>query len=198
MSETIAVRSALTGAASIGAGPVLAVAERPGSLLLHLEGAREGAELAAVLSVLGLTSLPAIGASGGQDSASLLGIGPAIWLMVLAPSKLNPSCLALTGSAFAASVDTSHAYMRIAISGLKADELLAKGCAVDLHPRHFPPGACATAALAGMRCIIWRVAHDDFEVFVGRSYAVSLWEWLRDVTAEYDVHPNRAEYRRIE
>jgi sarcosine oxidase gamma subunit len=37
------------------------------------------------------------------------------------------------------------------------------------------------------------VAHEAFEILIGRSYAVSLWEWLRDVTAEYDAHPDRAE-----
>lgn len=197
MSETVSVRSALAGVARLRGGATLTVAEQPGSTLLHLEGARQGTELGSVLSTLGLADIPAVGASGGRDGASLLGIGPSIWLLVMEPGTALPSTFAVAGpvgSAFVAAVDVSNAYTRIAITGPKADELLAKGCAIDLHPRRFPPDACAVAALAGMRCIIWHVAQEAFEILVGRSYAVSLWEWLRDVTAEYDAHPNRAEH----
>jgi sarcosine oxidase subunit gamma len=180
----------------LGGSAALTVAEQPGSTLLHLEGARHGTELGAVLSTLGLADIPAIGASGGRDGASLLGIGPSIWLLVMEPGTALPSTLTAggaIGSAFTVALDASHAYTRIAIAGPKASELLAKGCAIDLHPRRFLPGGCAVAALAGMRCTIWRVAHEAFEILIGRSYAVSLWEWLRDVTAEYDAHPDRAE-----
>lgn len=196
MSETIPIRSALVGVPRFGGSAALTVAEQPGSTLLHLEGARHGTELGSVLSTLGLADIPAIGASGGRDGASLLGIGPSIWLLVIEPGTALPSTLAVggaIGSAFTVALDASHAYTRIAIAGPKACELLAKGCAIDLHPRQFPPGGCAVAALAGMRCTIWRGAHEAFEILIGRSYAVSLWEWLRDVTAEYDAHPDRAE-----
>jgi sarcosine oxidase subunit gamma len=197
MSETVPVRSALADVTRLGGSVVLTVAEQPGSTVLHLESARQGGDLNAILSALGLVELPGIGASGGRDGASLLGIGPSIWLLMMEPGRALAAALAIGGpleAAFAASLDASHAYTRMAIAGPKADELLAKGCAIDLHPRRFPPGACAVTALAGMRCIIRRVAQERFEILVGRSYAVSLWEWLRDVTAEYGVHPNRAEH----
>lgn len=197
MSEIVAARSVLAGMTRLGGSAALTVAEQPGNTVLHLEGARQCSELGSVLSALDLAALPVIGASGGRAGASLLGIGPSIWLLVIEPGTTESAMLATdgpVGSAFAAALDASHAYTHIALTGPKADELLAKGCAIDLHPRRFAPNACAVTALAGMRCIIWRVADQAFEILVGRSYAVSLWEWLRDVTAEYEVHSNRAEH----
>jgi len=190
MPDSVPPLSALAGAARFdGAGAALALAERTGSTLLHLEGARPGAALDAVLVALSLAEPPSLGNSGGRDGAWLLGLGPAIWLLALEQRATLPAALTLSGAAglaFEVALDISHAYTRIEIAGGKADEVIAKGCALDLHPRRFPPGACAAAGLAGMRAILWRAPdRDRFDLFVGRSHAVSLWEWLIEAAAEY-------------
>lgn len=146
-----------------------------------------------VLAALGLAELPEIGTSGGGDGARLLGLGPDIWLLVCdapasAAGALTPG--GPIGDAFDATLDTTHAYTRIGIGGTQAVEFIAKACALDLHPRHFEPGACAAAGFAGMRVIIWRAMDADrFDLLVGRSYAVSLWEWMIDGAAEYGAVP---------
>ncbi len=44
-----------------------------------------------------------------------------------------------------------------------------------------------------MRTILWRAPGGDrFDLFVGRSYAVSLWEWLLDAAAEYHADTRAA------
>jgi sarcosine oxidase subunit gamma len=183
MSDTVLPRSALTAAPRIGSAEgVLAIREHTGSTLLHLEGERPGAELDAALMTLGLPTLPMTGASDGRDGARLLGIGPAIWLLVL--NALVPPPTAL-GAAFDVALDVSHAYTRLAISGSRAADFIAKACALDLHPRIFRPGACAATAFTGMRTILWRTDPDGFDLLVGRSYTMSLWQWMTDAATEF-------------
>jgi len=164
---------------------VLTMAEHGLTTLLHLEGARPGPELTTILANLALTALPAIGESGGRADAMLLSIGPSMWLLVAPagpPKELTTA--SATGGAFEVALDVSHAYGCIEIAGDKASELLAKGCVLDLHLRHFPPGACAATGLWGIRTII-RHLPDRFHVLVTRSYAHSLWLRLLDAGREY-------------
>jgi sarcosine oxidase subunit gamma len=182
--------SALAGTGFAGrSGTTLTLREECGIALQHLEGPRSDADFAEVLTALGIDALPAIGHSSGNANAALLGIGPSIWLLVRSP---RATCSAAQVSndtiarGFAAAIDVSHAYTCIRIAGQKAQDLIAKGCALDVHPRHFPPGTCTAAGFAGMRVILWRAqdaAH--FDLFVSRSYARSLWKWLRDATEQY-------------
>jgi sarcosine oxidase subunit gamma len=192
MSDIAPAHSALACVTPFGsAGCVLALGECPGSTLLHLEGARPGAALDAVVAGLALAHLPKIGGSGGYDGTRLLGLGPDIWMLAHDAASAVPDILApggLIGQAFEVTVDVSHAYTRIEIDGDHSVEFIAKACALDLHPRSFAPGACAATGFAGMRTILWRSADADrFELLIGRSYAVSLWEWMIDAAAEYGM-----------
>ena len=52
---------------------------------------------------------------------------------------------------------------------------------LDLHPRAFAPGRCARASLAKTVVLIHQT--DDqptFDLYVDRSYAEYLWQWLED------------------
>ena len=186
MPDTPQSQSALDGAAPYyGSARVLTMAEHGLARLLHLEAARPGPELSRRLNDLKITALPPIGQTGGYDGAVLLGIGPSIWLLVATErlqTKLTP--IDDIGSAFDVALDLSHAYACIELAGEKASELLAKGCVLDLHPRHFPTGACASTGIGGIRTIILR-RPDRFQVFVARSYAHALWHWLLDAGQEY-------------
>ena len=78
----------------------------------------------------------------------------------------------------------------LVIKGERAADLLAKGSALDLHPKYFPVGACGAAGYARLRTILWKTSAMEFELLVGRSYARSLWEWLIDAAAEYGCVSN--------
>lgn len=176
-------RSALASVAAASAqSDGLALAEHPGARLYHLEGACEGAPLAALLASLEIPALPALGRSGGTSEARMLAIGPDAFLLV----TQSPTATDLT-QAFTAAVDLSDGWTRLRVTGAHAPDLLATGCALDLHPRAFPPGACAVAGLAGMRTVVWRSADDRFDLLVGRSYARAMWDWLLESAAEFGV-----------
>ena len=176
-------RSALASVAAASAqSDGLALAEHRGARLNHLEGAREGAPLAALLASLEIPALPALGRSGGTSEARMLAIGPDVFLLV----AQSPPAADLA-QAFTAAVDLSDGWTRLVVTGAYAPDLLAAGCALDLHPRAFPPGACAVTGLAGMRTVVWRSADDRFDLMVGRSYARSMWDWLIESAAEFGV-----------
>ena len=66
-----------------------------------------------------------------------------------------------------------------AIRGDHVLDLLSKGSSLDLDRRIFVDGACAFAAFAQLHTLLHR-AEDGrhFDLYCGRSYALSLEEWL--------------------
>ena len=63
-----------------------------------------------------------------------------------------------------------------------AAEVLAGGCALDLHPSVFPPGSCAQTLLARAQVILYRTDEHTFRILVRPSFADYLRAWLRDAT----------------
>lgn len=82
--------------------------------------------------------------------------------------------------------DQSDGRAVLRLRGPKAREVLAKGIAIDLHPRAFKPGDVALTVAAHIGVQLWQV--DDtptYEIAVARSLAKSLWAWLSASAAEY-------------
>ena len=158
--------------------PVLQIKETLGSPVFHLEVARPGPALDSFLGTLTVQWMPAPGRIAAGDGVVLVPIGPSIFLYLGA---------APAAGAFAVEIEVSGGWTRLVIAGPAATRLLAKGCALDLHPSRFPPGSCAAAGFARLRTIIWRPEQDQFHMLVGRSYARALWDWLAEAAAEFDV-----------
>ncbi len=85
--------------------------------------------------------------------------------------------------------DVSHGRIAVLIYGEKSGDMLAKGCAVDLHPRKFPPGTCIQTGIARIGVILHKPQNDcGFVLYAARSYAASLWSWLGAAAKEYGYH----------
>ena len=124
-------------------------------------------------------------ASGRVD---ILCIGPSEWLVTATDSdarvlhrKLEG---AFGGSAFRAT-NVSHALVRIEVQGLEVRALLVKGCALDLHPSHFPPGRCARTRFAALPTVLRCTGPTNFECIVTSSYRDYLLSWLADAAEEF-------------
>jgi sarcosine oxidase, subunit gamma len=122
-----------------------------------------------------------------------LWLGPDEWL-VTAPEGTAPDLLGrLTRALFgrhASVTNLSASRAVIEITGAHARSLLEKGCGLDLHPRAFAPGQCAQTLFAKLPVIIDQLAAAPvYRLFVRRSAALWLAEWLIDAAQEFRFAP---------
>ena len=120
-----------------------------------------------------------------------LWLGPDEWL-VTAPDGAVPELLSWITRAVAdrrsAVTDLSASRIVIEIAGPRARALLEKGCGLDLHPRAFTPGCCAQTLFAKLPVIIDQTgAAPNYRLFVRRSAACWLGDWLIDAADEFRV-----------
>ncbi|MEU9347112.1 sarcosine oxidase subunit gamma family protein [Streptomyces sp. NPDC048278] len=119
-------------------------------------------------------------------------LGPDEWLVVGRPGterELESRIRTAAGDAEAAVTVTDVSAQRttLLVGGPRARDLLAHGCALDLHPRAFGPGRCAQTTLARTQVVL--VARDEtragFWVLVRSSFAGYLVDWLLDAAVEH-------------
>ena len=87
----------------------------------------------------------------------VLWLGPDEWLVLGEPgtaSALERALREAIGDGRGAVVDVSANRTTLSVSGPRARELLAFGCALDLDERRFKPGMCAQTLLARANVII--------------------------------------------
>lgn len=79
--------------------------------------------------------------------------------------------------------------VRLRITGPQARDVLARGISLDLHPAVFQVGRGAQTGLHHTGVFLERVGDDSYEIYVQRTYAESIWEWLIDAALPfgYDV-----------
>ncbi len=105
---------------------------------------------------------------------------PSQWFIV-GYSPLDPAVVREKDAALGADLrlsDQSSGRVRLAMSGARARELLAKGSSVDFSARAFPLGASAATLFNHIGVHVTRTRADRFELMVLRSFAQSLWEEL--------------------
>jgi sarcosine oxidase subunit gamma len=132
--------------------------------------------------------LPGPGAVSAIGRRSVLWCGPGWYLVVDPPGSaaaLEARLREALGETFGAVVDISAQRTTLELSGPRAREVLAHGCALDLHPRAFGPGRCAQTNLAQAQVILHQTAPDAYHVLVRASYADYLARWLLDAMTEY-------------
>jgi len=84
--------------------------------------------------------------------------------------------------------DCSDVHTVIRVSGRNARALIARGCSLDLHPKHFAPGHCAQSLIARIPVLLHQI--DDlpsFDLYVDTSFSVYFWHWLQDASSEYST-----------
>lgn len=109
-------------------------------------------------------------------------LGPDEWLIVAAAERvagLGSELAEALGGFHAAINDVSGGNVELLVSGVHARTVLAKGCALDLHPRKFAPGQCAQTGL-GRAAVLLAAAGDPstYAIVVRRSFSDYLCRWL--------------------
>jgi sarcosine oxidase subunit gamma len=86
-----------------------------------------------------------------------------------------------------AAVDVSGQRTNLRLRGSHSRDVLAKGCALELHPRVFGAGAAAESMIGRAGVILLAVdgRGGDYRILVCPSFARYLADWLLDAVAEY-------------
>jgi len=192
MPESPLVRFELEGVAPAAGATEVVLSERPFLGYINLRGRPQDADfLRATEKTLGSALPVEPNTTAGNEDVGVLWLGPDEWLIVTPPNAqeaLNEALERSLQDCFASVVDVSSANTTIAVSGLRAQELLAKGTSLDLHPRAFPVGRCAQThfAHAGALICLWD-PEPSFELMVRRSFADYLWQWLLAAARDMSV-----------
>jgi heterotetrameric sarcosine oxidase gamma subunit len=103
-------------------------------------------------------------------------LGPDEWLVLGGREQDYPDA--------EAAVDLSANRVCFELSGPGAADVLARGCALDLHQSVFPPGRCAQTLVARVQVILYRTDEHGFRLLVRPSFADYLLTWFRDAMAD--------------
>ncbi len=127
------------------------------------------------------------------EGLHVLWLGPDEWLVVAPPDQAQlEAALAEAVGPAGAVVDVSAHRTTVSVSGRRARDLLAHGCAIDLDPRVSPKGTCVQTllALAGVTIVVRDDQGTDFTLLVRSSFARYLAEWIIDACVEYRDDPS--------
>ena len=183
----------------------VAMGERPHRGIVNLRLDPKNAEaMAAVESAFGFALPTTASDTAGDADTIALWLGPDEWWLVEpgpepeAGPKLAENLRAALAEHVAAITEVGESRTCIRVSGPRARALLQKGCPLDLHPSVFRAGACAQSILAKSGVTLHLFADESatqagaegpmFDIYVLRSFAEYLWDWLEDAGGEYGVN----------
>jgi len=125
------------------------------------------------------------------ESPLTLGLGPDEWLVLAPDGTQTPLTRALHRviGANGAVVDVSGQRTVVELSGPWCRTVLAKGCAIDLHPRSFTTDQCAQTLIARAQVILLARSGDPSALWLlpRASFARYVADWLLDAALEYQT-----------
>ena len=126
---------------------------------------------------------PPLAATGKDPRCLWLGPDRWLWVSVSAtPDSIIASCNKSLSGFLHNAVDYSAGLVVHRISGPNARCLLASGSGVDFRSEEFPVGTCCRTNFAQVAAIVHAHLPDQFEVYVDRSYAGYINDWLCDTS----------------
>lgn len=163
--------------------PGVSLRQRKGLQLMELHGNPDDAGFAeTAVRSLGCP-LPVVPNTSTRGTCcDVLWLGPTEWLLA---GMIDTEIISNLEAESALLTDVSHGRVIVRIKGGGARNLLAKGCALDLHPRCFQKGLCPQTSIAKVNVLLHQIEESIFDIYVGRSYALYFWEWLTASAAEF-------------
>jgi heterotetrameric sarcosine oxidase gamma subunit len=177
--------------AAVGSGRGVIATERDGLAIARI-AARSGqaARLAQLFRAHFGIEPPNAPRRVARGDVGIAGIAPGVWLATRESGgnafaeSLRPlldDCASIT--------DQSDAYVILGLAGPKVREALAKLIPIDIHPRTFQAGAVAQTLCGYVNVMLWRLEDSGgdptFEIWVGRSLAISLYQAISHSSAEF-------------
>ncbi|OFI37603.1 sarcosine oxidase subunit gamma [Arthrobacter sp. SW1] len=170
---------------------IVEIREIPFQTMAGIRVRRDSDEGRRVASVTG--GLPAAcGEVVERDGVATLWLGPAEFLVV-APENaheslggdLVPALVEALGDGQGQVVDLSANRTVFELSGVRARDVLEKGCSLDLHPRVLKAGTALSTEIGHIPVILWKSGEDTFKVLPRASFTDFLGRWLVDGMREF-------------
>jgi sarcosine oxidase subunit gamma len=184
-------RTALAGLlrprpASSAASP-LVVGEESGFALLQVSAFIDtvGELDRIVRRVLGASLPQRMGSTGRSPNHHIFKIGPEQFWIVGSQEAWIASLQDGVPREIGATVSLSHGRARLFIDGASSRAVLSSGIALDLQPEVFRPDAYALTDLQHTPVLLHRTDQHRYELYVLRTYAVWVWEWLTDAALPF-------------
>lgn len=165
------------------------ITPRPFVAMADLRVDPTGPAAAAVAAYLDVALPTAPSTYAESETATAIWLGPDEWLITSpfrTPEELETG-LREAVSGEGSVVDVSAQRTTLRLRGEHVRDLLAGGCAIDLHPRVFLRGAAAQTLLGQAGVVL--MALDDtgthYQIVVRSSFAGYVTSWLLDAATEY-------------
>ncbi len=112
-----------------------------------------------------------VGVAVSDAGKTIMRIGPQqLWIIGTSPEQHQDLSV----------IPLSSSRSRIKLEGTRARDMLAKCAAIDFHPKVFTPGHFVMTGIHHMPVLIHCWGVDQFDIYILRTFARSLWEVLID------------------
>jgi len=136
--------------------------------------------------------LPQQALQSQDENLAMHWLGPDQWLLTSESEPVSNILAhideALSEQLFAAT-DLSSGLACFSLSGQSSRTLLAMGCGIDMHPDSFRTGQCIRTRFAQVPVFMVATGDFEFDLYVDRSYALYLQEWLAVAGEDPITHP---------
>ena len=147
-----------------------------------------------IKSITGCTFPPAANKFTTAGERHVVWLGPDEFMMICEAGKdeeLTSAILTSFDGQHAAFTNITDALAAFHLKGATVRQVLAKGCAHDLHHSSFTSGDAAQTLLSHAAVTIMALADDEFIIICRTSFASYLHDWLLDAGLEYGVKFNK-------
>ncbi|MGI9222301.1 MAG: sarcosine oxidase subunit gamma [Woeseiaceae bacterium] len=158
---------------------------------LNIRGDTSDVEFVEIVQKVCAATLPVTANTMNGEDPKIYWLGPDEWLLagnIAAISKIEVALAQQLEHKHAAVNNLSGSQVGYRLAGDAAQELLAKGCTLNLYPDVFGVDRCAQTALAKAAVLISPLATGrGYEIIVRRSFADYLWQWLLRAGRQYRI-----------
>ena len=171
-----------------GGKPGLVITELPHLGKINLRG---GADMLPVIRThTGCDALPENNRLVSVGDRHLVWLGPDEFLLLCAAgteTHLHSQLTLDMADIHAAVTNVTDSLCALSLRGSAVREVLARGCALDLHPSKFTAGDCAQSMLA--HAAVTLIANDEtgFTLICRTSFAPYVADWLMDAGLAFGV-----------
>jgi sarcosine oxidase subunit gamma len=166
----------------------LSIREQQTPGLVRLQLLEDSAELRVMIGAATGVTLAGPGSLSANADLRCIWVAVGEWLWLTTPggevgliARLAQCC-----GESAVSTTVTDARVCVRVQGDSARALLAKGTGLDVHAAAFAVGRCTSTRFAQITVMIAREDGDAcFDLYVDRSQAAYLWQWLLDAAVEF-------------